>query len=208
MNPFALKGEEIRKENVGTQNRPYLYNVGPGQRNGQSLVFDLKIGDNFRQVTIDREKSSVITKCIGYRRKGCRARHKFKVKDQFVLLREGRQDGTRTNTYGLNFSDRALRDVSNWEVVEHKTADHSCAPTSFYSQIQRSIREAHTAESLITRKPEFENTLIRLANPNVDLIVETDESDEIQNITISQAVPDVPDVPICDLEPEPTFAVL
>lgn len=48
-----------------------------------------------------------------------------------------------------------------------------------------------------------------LANPNIDLIVEIDdESDEIQNITMSQTVHDEPDVPICDLEPEPTFAVL
>ena len=67
MNQFALNGEEILEENVGTPNQPHLYNIGPGQRNGQSLVFDLKIGENFRQVTIDKVfKSSVSTKCIAY----------------------------------------------------------------------------------------------------------------------------------------------
>ncbi len=38
--------------------------------------------------------------------------------------------------------------------------------------------------------------------------IRNDESDEIQNITMSQTVHDEPDVAICDLEPEPTFAVL
>ncbi len=48
MNQFALNGEEILEVNVGTPNQPHLYNIGPGQRNGQSLVFDLKIWENFR----------------------------------------------------------------------------------------------------------------------------------------------------------------
>ena len=74
MNPFRIRGREIEKENVGTPNRPHLYNIGPGQRNGASLVFDIKIWNDFRQVTIDKVfKSSVSTKCTGYDKKGCRA---------------------------------------------------------------------------------------------------------------------------------------
>ena len=114
MNPFLIRGEEIRKENVGSPNRPHLYNIGPGQRNGASLVFDIKIGNDFRQVTIDKVfKSSVSTKCTAYYNKGCRARHKFKVKDEFVLVREGNRALNQRDRYYLDFSNRALREVSN-----------------------------------------------------------------------------------------------
>ena len=123
MNPFDIhvRGNEIKRAHVGSPNLPHLYNIGPGQRNGASLVFDIKIGNDFRQVTIDKvNKSSVNLKCASLQCSGCRARHKFKVKDQFVLLREGEEDGTskRKQKYYLDFSDPELRNVNN---LEHNT---------------------------------------------------------------------------------------
>ena len=155
MNPFSIKGNDIKKEHVGSPNRPYLYNIGPGQRNEASLIFDIKIGNDYRQLTIDKvNKSSVNLKCVSLRTSDCKARHKFKVKDEFVLVRENEgEDGSSKRKYPkyyLDFSNLELRNVNNWEVVENKTVEHNCKPTGFYSQIQRSVREAHTAASLLT----------------------------------------------------------
>ena len=57
--------------------------------------------------------------------------------------------------------------------------------------------DAQTEEQRVFNLPEF-CVRFGLANPNVDLIVETDDSDEIQNITISQTVQHSP-------EPDRTF---
>ena len=57
--------------------------------------------------------------------------------------------------------------------------------------------DAQTEAEKVHNLPEF-CVRFGLANPNVDLIVEVDESDDIQNITISQTVN----------EPEKTFTEL
>ena len=60
--------------------------------------------------------------------------------------------------------------------------------------------DAQSEEQRVYNLPEF-CVRFGLANPHVDLLVETDDSDEIQNITISRTVQQSP-------EPELTFTNL
>ena len=68
MIPFEIKGRDIKKRNVGTTEKPHLYAITAGQRNagtGGSLIFHVKIGDTFHQLTICKtHKNSVAVICI------------------------------------------------------------------------------------------------------------------------------------------------
>ena len=66
------------------------------------MIFDIKIGKDYRQLTIDKvNKKSVNLKCVSLRTADCKARHKFKVKDEFVLVRENEEseDGSSKRKY-------------------------------------------------------------------------------------------------------------
>ena len=47
-----MPGLEVRQENIGTKNKPFLYVITSGNRNGKSLIFHVKIDDTYATILI------------------------------------------------------------------------------------------------------------------------------------------------------------
>ena len=114
-----------------------------------------------------------------------------------------------TGHISLHTACRKLASFKHWYVSQHESkvkGDRMNLRDKRTLERERKIKDimiafdAQTEEQRVFNLPEF-CVRFGLANPNVDLIVETDDSDEIQNITISQTVQHSP-------EPQRTFTNL
>ena len=79
---YEIRGLDIRTINIGTSTKPHLYSITAGQRNSKSLIFHIKIENDFHQCHLARVNStSVNFACI---ERTCGGRHKMILDPRFV----------------------------------------------------------------------------------------------------------------------------
>ena len=58
LSKYKVPGLEIRQENIGTKNKPFLYAITSGNQNGKSLIFHVKIIDKFHELLLVKINAS------------------------------------------------------------------------------------------------------------------------------------------------------
>ena len=57
---YEIRGLDIRTINIGTSTKPHLYSITAGQRNSKSLIFHIKIENDFHQCHLARVNSTSV----------------------------------------------------------------------------------------------------------------------------------------------------
>ena len=158
---YEIEHPEVQKHEFGELNKPFLYHISSGQRNGKSLILHHKIGDKCHQMIIAKvNKASVNLKC---KFAGCKATHKIKIEPQYVLVEENgmkrgpaSEKGPSRKKFYLDYSDKKLRDISIWTMMEHNSEPHKNEENfGFFDSVSYDLREAHTELALHTGSIEF-----------------------------------------------------
>ena len=84
---YELKNKEVRVAPHGTLELPFLYAVTSGERNNDSLVFHLKIGETFHQCHIDQVNKNSCNLCCAV--SNCPSRHKIRLDPQYIITKPG-----------------------------------------------------------------------------------------------------------------------
>ena len=110
-----------KTEPGGTHEKPKLLAITSGERTGDSLVFHFKIGTFYQQMHINKvnKNGTVNLKCISVY---CKATAKLRVDIRFLKIFPNfhkRTDGRFRSKFSLDYSDGALRNLQNWEVIFH-----------------------------------------------------------------------------------------
>ena len=178
--PYDIKHNEVRLTNYGSPQEPHLYAITSGQKNYASLLFHVKIEDEFHTLSINKvNKKSCNMECVD---RECPAKHKFAVDEKFVQMElGGLQNGDKKRTkFFLDFANPELRDISNWTVKQHDSKPHGDSEgnhkqSDFYNHIRRELRETHTSLALDTLQSEVDSTLrswnLRRYGPQLEAMV-------------------------------------
>ena len=122
---YEIRGRNIRKRTIGSVDKPYLYSITAGQRNQRSLIFHIKIEDDFHQCHLRRVNATYCNfVCVN---QNCPATHKMTVDPRFVTCTPNfhkLKNGRTRHKYAVNVCDPEIRDVTNWTVVDHKSLHH------------------------------------------------------------------------------------
>ena len=109
---YQVPGLEVRLENIGTKNKPFLYAITSGQQNGKTLIFHVKIGETFHELFLDKVNASNCNFSCSI--KGCPAKHKMKLDPKFIKFYPNfykLKDGKTRDKYDIDREDPELRNV-------------------------------------------------------------------------------------------------
>ena len=162
--PFSFPGIDLPEE-IGTNVKPELFRITPGQRFGKScasLVFhtqeDYKRYEYYLKI---RTQNSGILSCAD---KTCPSKAKVKCLKPSLIRkipnfykRADRPNGRAK--YEIDREDLELRNTANWEIIERKSQKHTCRSVQKEKPGQREIRYKHTQRTFRTKRIEFRNVL-------------------------------------------------
>ena len=73
MKLYEPNGRDIEEINIGENNKPHLFDITGGEREG-GLSFHLKIGDNYFEAEIDHVlRNAVVLRCKKWKQFQCQA---------------------------------------------------------------------------------------------------------------------------------------
>ena len=85
MKLYEPNGRDIEEINIGENNKPHLFDITGGEREG-GLSFHFKLGDKFFEAEIaDILSNAVILRCKKRQLLKCLARHKLKIDPKFIV---------------------------------------------------------------------------------------------------------------------------